>query len=695
MLLTLDTKIEQLTRVGRSTATLLGKLGIRIVAELLRHYPFRYDDFGLILPIAKLSAGITATVGGKIELITNRRSPRRRMMLTEAVISDASGEISAVWFNQPYLTRMFKPGDEVYLAGQVTYEFHQLQFINPSLEQKKSFTLHTARLVPIYPTTTGLTQRQIRFLIQQALPACREVVDPLPSELRKRTALPARSWSLQQLHFPDHRRHLEAALRRLKFEELFVLQLALQQARWQLRQVPAQAILFQRDATARLVRSLPFTLTQDQRVAAWKILQDLQRSVPMHRLLEGDVGAGKTVVVALAALNVALSGGQTAVMAPTEILAAQHFQTFCRWFGGFPVAVGLFTRTQRLVQLRDAASPRSDRLKKSEILAMLSRGELDLVVGTHALLQESVRWQRLTLAVVDEQHRFGVEQRQLLVAAGNGVSPHFLSLTATPIPRSLALVLYGDLSITAIRQRPRERKPIMTQLVSAAARPRLYQFIRGQVAAGRQAFVVCPLIDLSDRFGVKAVTAEQAELQQRVFPDLRVSVLHGKLSAEKKAATMADFLANRTSVLVTTTVVEVGVDVPNATIMVIEGAERFGLSQLHQLRGRVGRSGYQSHCFLCTEATNPVVIERLAAFLRAEDGFALAEMDLKFRGPGQLLGTLQSGFTHLRLATLADLDLAEWAKTEAAALLHKDPELAQHAVLQRQVVALQASVHLE
>ncbi|MDO8559792.1 MAG: ATP-dependent DNA helicase RecG [bacterium] len=687
--------LGHLSRVGSATAARLSRLGLRTVHDLLRHYPFRYDDFGTILPIGRLAAGTVATVRGRIELIENRRSPRRRLMLTEAVIVDATGSILAVWFNQPYLVRQFRPGDDVYLAGQASYEFRQLQLVNPSIELYRQLTLHTARLVPVYPATEGVTQRQIRALVQQALPAASLVPDGLPPALRQRLQLATRGWAIQQVHFPQHRQALESALRRLKFDEFFVLQLALQQARWQMSQIAAHAVPFQRDATTRLVQSFPFTLTQDQRAAAWKILQDLQRSVPMHRLLEGDVGAGKTVVVAIAALNVALSGGQTAVMAPTEILAVQHFQTFCRMFADFPVAVGLFTRTQRFVQARDATAPQPGRFKKAEILAMLGRGELDLVVGTHALLQESVRWQQLTLAAVDEQHRFGVQQRQLLVAAGSGASPHFLSLTATPIPRSLALVLYGDLAISAIRQRPRERKTVVTQLVSAAARQRLYQFIRDQVAVGRQAFVVCPLIDPSDRFGVKAVTAELAELQQRVFPDLRVGVLHGKLSAEKKTTTMADFLANRTSVLVTTTVVEVGVDVPNATIIVIEGAERFGLSQLHQLRGRVGRSGHQSYCFLCADATSPEVLERLAAFLQAKDGFALAELDLKFRGPGQLLGTLQSGFSHLRLATLADLEVAEIAKHEAAALLHQDPELAQHAVLRKQVADLQALVHLE
>ncbi|MDD5110693.1 MAG: DEAD/DEAH box helicase, partial [Patescibacteria group bacterium] len=389
---TLDTKIEQLTRVGKSTAARLGKLGVRTVTDLLRHYPFRYDDFGLILPIAKLSAGTTATVGGQIELIANRRSPRRRMMLTEAVITDATGTIGAVWFNQPYLTRMFKPGDEVYAAGQVTYEFHQLQFINPSLELKRSFTLHTARLVPIYPTTVGLTQRQIRFLVQQALPACREIRDPLPPELRKLMTLPALAWSLQQVHFPDHRRNLDAALRRLKFDELLFLQLGIQLARQEIARSPALPIPFHAEPTKRFVEHLGFSLTEDQRKAAWKILQDIEKISPMNRLLEGEVGSGKTVVVATAALNVALAGNQTVVMAPTEILAEQHYRTFCRLFSGWPVSVGLLTRSRRAIHPRASnrptASPHS--LTKRQLVAKLQNGALDVVVGTHALLQGGV-----------------------------------------------------------------------------------------------------------------------------------------------------------------------------------------------------------------------------------------------------------------------------------------------------------------
>lgn len=678
----LTTPLEQLTRVGKSSAARLCRIGLRTVADLLRHYPFRYDDFGTVLPIAKLSSGTVATVRGRIELIASRRSPRRRMMLTEAVVADDTGVIQAVWFNQPYLARQFKPGEEIYLAGQVSYEFHQLQFVNPSVERVQPRQLHTARLVPIYPTTEGLTQRQLRFLVQQALPAAAGAGDPLPPDLRQRLSLPAWGWAIAQIHFPDHHRTLLRALHRLKFEELFGLQLALQSVLQKTKEIPAHPVLFNKESTRRFVGQLGFPLTVDQRKAAWKILQDISGSTPMNRLLEGEVGSGKTVVVAIAALNVARSGLQTVVMAPTEILAEQHFQTFRRLFAGWPVKLGLLTRTRREVCRGGQKTAAAQAVTKRQITTQAKSGALDILVGTHALLEDSVTFQRLALAVVDEQHRFGVQQRQRLLASDRAVAPHFLSLSATPIPRSLALALYGNLAISALRQLPQERKPILTKLVVPVARPKLYQFIRQQVGNGRQVFVVCPLIDPADISGIRSVQAEHAKLQREVFPDLRIGMLHGKLSAQLKRETMAAFVGQRTHILVATTVVEVGVDVPNASTIVIEGAERFGLSQLHQLRGRVGRASHQSYCFLCTTASGATADERLAAFLGAKDGFEIAELDLKLRGPGRMLGTEQSGVYALRLASLSDLDLAQQARDEAKKILEADPALERQPLLE-------------
>lgn len=695
MPLTLDTKIEQLTRVGKATAARLGKLGVRTVADLLRHYPFRYDDFGQLLPIAKLTPGATATVRGRIELIENRRSPRRRLMLTEALITDESGSIQAVWFNQPYLTRVFQPGDEVYVAGPVSYEFRQLQFLNPSMEPCKEFTLHTARLVPIYPTTERITQRQIRFLVRQALSAASFFEDPLPLSVRQKYDFPTLPWAIREIHFPNNQETLARARERLKFDELFSLQLAVQIARQKLTASPAHAVLFQQDISKRFVDAFGFRLTDDQRKAAWQILQDIGKDSPMNRLLEGEVGSGKTVVVALAILNTALAGYQTVVMAPTEILAEQHFKTFARLFSGWPVSVSLLTQSRRATQSRTDAIPGGRTITKRALMAQIERGEIDLAIGTHALLQESVRFKDLALAVVDEQHRFGVMQRQRLKSVKDDVSPHFLSLTATPIPRTLALMLYGDLAISAIRQLPRERKPIKTQLVTPVGRAQLYQFIREQVTAGRQAFVVCPLIDPSDRLGVRAATDEWRKLQRDVFPTLGVGLMHGKLTPDKKAAVMAAFISGTTHILVSTTVVEVGVDIPNASTIVIEGAERFGLSQLHQLRGRVGRSVHQSYCFLCTDANTGDAYERLSAFMKAKDGFEISELDLQFRGPGQILGSEQSGFSQLRLASFSDIALAQRARGDAAHLLAEDPKLTRYPMLSAIAMQFGSNAHLE
>ncbi len=684
MVFTLDTKVEQVSRVGKSVASLLHRLGVTTVRDLLTHYPFRYDDFGQILPIAKLTPGAPATVLGKIELIENRRSPRRRVMLTEAVIADATGSIQAIWFNQPYLARVFAPGEEVAVAGQLSAEFNQLQFINPSMEKRSARMLHTGRLVPIYPTTGKLTQRQLRFLIGQALTVLPTLPDPMPAAARQRLQLAPLSWAVSQVHFPDRWDALRQAKRRLQFDELLLFHGTILRARRELRSRTAPVIPFHADQTKTFVTSLGFTLTTDQRKAAWNILRDLQRPTPMRRLLEGEVGAGKTVVVAIAALNVALAKAQTLVMAPTEILARQHYATFCRLFAGWRVAVGLLTRGQRELQPRAMAGdspPPAGSCTKQRLLRAIREGQVDVVVGTHALLQEQVECPAVALAVVDEQHRFGVKQRQELKRGAGVVVPHFLTLTATPIPRSLALALYGELAISAIRQLPRERKPVLTRMVTPLGRPRIYQFLRREVAAGRQIFVVCPLIDPSDKLGVRAVTAEYEKLRQEVFPDLPVGLLHGKLSTERKVAVMAAFQKNRISLLVTTTVVEVGVDVPNASTIVIEGAERFGLSQLHQLRGRVGRAAHQSYCFLCTDTDAAGVYERLSAFLKAKDGFELAELDLRFRGHGELLGTEQSGFAGLRLANLADHELTARARAEAEHLLAADAKFTPHPLL--------------
>lgn len=685
------TPVSELTTVGRTTADRLQKLGISTVADLLFYYPFRYEDLTVISPIGELQPASTATVRGKIELLNNRRSWQRKTMLTEGLVSDGSGSVKVIWFNQPFITKMLAPGDEVYLAGKVTTDKYTVQLVNPIYEKVRrgTETVHTARIVPLYSLTEKLTQKQLRWLMKMALPAAELLPDWLPDNVRTAASLVTLPRAIQQVHFPDTQASVDAAVRRLKFNELFLFLLQSHTVKQELRSAAAYPIPFLAEQTKEFVATLPFELTQDQRRVAWQILRDLARPTPMNRLLEGEVGSGKTVVAAMVILNAALNDFQTVLMAPTEILARQHFTTLRQMFASTTVRVALLTHSYQ--QLGGKS------FSKSKIISAIRNGNIDVVIGTHALIQQSIVFHQLALAIIDEQHRFGVEQRKMLNQKGSteALAPHFLSMTATPIPRSLALTLYGDLDLSIIKELPRERKKIITRLVGAAGRAACYRFITQQVAAGRQVFVVCPLIDPSDRLGVKSVTEEFKKLTEHVFPDLKIAMLHGKLKAKEKEVVMANFLARQSDILVTTSVVEVGVDVPNASVMLIEDAERFGLAQLHQFRGRVGRGPHQSYCFLLSESVNQKTKARLAALVSTQDGFELAELDLKFRGPGELFGLSQSGWPAFRIASLFDYDLIGLAKNAAETVMTADPTLQHHPELKSKIEQLNRGVHLE
>ncbi len=657
MPLSAETTVSQLNRVGAATAGALKRVGVLTVGDLLRYLPSRYDDFSQTKPIGSLRAGDSVTVQGKVQLIETRRSRRRGLSLTEAVIQDDTGTIKAVWFNQPFLAKTLRPGDSVSLAGRVTYDVHTLQLANPAYERQAASGLHTGRLVPVYPLTGNLTQRQVRFLLSQAILAAGALSEPMPRTLLARLHLPALGWSLRQVHFPDTQANLDRAVRRLKFDELLLLQLRVALTRREFTQAAAPAIPFDADQTKTLIAGFGFALTDDQRKAAWQILQDIGQPKPMNRLLEGEVGSGKTAVVAIAAAGASAAGYQSVFLAPTDLLARQHATTLVRLLAAAGLRVGLLTRTAATINTRE--------VKRTELLKRLADGSIDVCTGTHALLEDKVKFANLALAVVDEQHRFGVQQRQTLRAKAAAGSPHFLSLTATPIPRSLSLVFYGDLDISIISRLPPGRRPVATRVVLPHQRETVYAAVRAAVQAGRQAFITCPLIDPSDTLGVRSVSQEYERLRTEVLSDLKVGFLHGRLKPADKEATMAAFLANQTQVLVTTTVVEVGVDVPNATVMVIEGADRFGLAQLYQLRGRVGRATHESSCFLLTDSDADATMRRLEAFLKAKNCFELAEADLEFRGPGQLFGSQQSGFLDLKIATPQDTELAQIARETA------------------------------
>lgn len=698
-----QTPISELSRVGKIVAKRLQKLSLKTAEDLLFYFPFRHDDFSNILPISKLNYGMIATIKGKIELIKNTRSFLKRKNVTEALIADSSGSIKAVWFNQPYLTKVLKIGDVIYLSGKVDFDRFGLHFTSPSYEKVKigQPTTHTARIVPVYSVTENLTEKQIRFLVKLVLPLADQIKDWLPEEIKKEVGLIDLSTALKNIHFPSSKSALLKAKRRLKFDELFLIQLQAQHLKKELQKNKAPKINFFESQTRNFVKSLPFKLTNAQRKAAWEILKDLGKSKPMNRLLEGDVGSGKTVVAALAILNVILNGFQVAYMAPTEILARQHYETFCRLFTDFNIKIGLVTRSEKMMNYELRIMNYGLKKNKKALDSRFIVHNSNLIIGTHTLIQENMRFDNLGLAIVDEQHRFGVMQRATLSGCGQEqnnaakILPHFLSMTATPIPRTLALVFYGDLDLSIIDELPAGRKKIITRVVSPENRQRAYEFIRKEIQSGRQAFVICPLIDPSDKLGVRSATAEYKKLSQEIFPDLKVGLLHGRLKAKIKEQVMADFLVNKINILVSTAVVEVGVDVPNATIMMIESAERFGLAQLHQFRGRVGRSKYQSYCFLFSESDSKEVLERLSTLVYLDDGFKLAEKDLEFRGPGEIYGVRQHGFPNFKIATLNDYQIIKEAREQAIKISESDPELTQYPELKNKLEEFEARVHLE
>ncbi len=674
----LHSKITELHRVGKVNYKLLKKLGLETIQDLLFYFPFRYDDFSKSTAITDLKANTKVNIIGTIELIQNKRSARKRMYLTETLISDDSDTIKVIWFNQPFLTRTLKVGDQVSLAGKVTEQHGQLILVSPIYEKIYSDNLiHTKGLIPAYHSTEKLTQKQIRYLIKQIIHLANKTTDWLPINIRKKLKLLSLSEALRKIHSPKNQAEVIIARQRLSFSELFLRQLKAQIIKKELKSRQAEKIKFKEKEIKQFVNSLPFKLTDAQKKASWEIIKDLEKTEPMSRLLEGDVGSGKTLVAVMAILNTALNKKQAVLMVPTEILAQQHFNSISKLLANFKVKIGLMTRQNKPADYQ----------------------KLDIIIGTHALIQEKIKFKNLALAIVDEQHRFGVEQRKkILNFNDNNKTPHFLSLTATPIPRSLALAIYGDLDLSVINQLPAGRKKILTKVVLENKRQDAYKFIQQQIKNKRQAFLFCPLIDESDKLGVKSVKKEYEKLSKEIFPNLNISLIHGKMKAKEKEEIMTDFLNNKIQILVSTSVIEVGVDVPNATIMMIEGAERFGLAQLHQFRGRVGRSEHQSYCFLFPsneELVNPKTIERLEAMTKHNDGFSLAKIDLKLRGAGELYGVNQSGFPELQIASLFDYEMIKKAQVEASALIKTDPELKKYPLLKERLGEWESQIHLE
>jgi ATP-dependent DNA helicase RecG len=654
--------------IGPKMAQTLEKVGAQTILDLLYLFPRRYDDYTLMKPIKDLVYDEQVTIIGTI-WETRARRVRGDQVMVQSIISDGSGTIQATWYNQPWLAEKLKAGMQIVLSGKVDQYLGRLVFNSPEWEPLELEPLKTRRIVPVYPLTQGLNSNKMRDIMRATVTTWSpRVPEPLPARIRQRQRLYTLPQAISQTHFPDSQQTLHHARRRLVFDELFLLQLGMQGFRRQWQTQPGYPLTADEAALVAFQSTLPFALTGAQQRVIGEIAADLSRATPMNRLLQGDVGSGKTVVAAAAMLLAAKAGAQAALMAPTEILAEQHYQGLRRLLAPLEITVGLLTGSTSAAE-------------KGRIYEGLADGSIQVAIGTHALIQPGVRFNKLVLSVIDEQHRFGVDQRQALrdkgvtAAEGGAMTPHVLVMSATPIPRTLALSLYGDLDLSLLDELPPGRQEIKTRWLQSSQRERAYGFVRRQVETGRQAYIIYPLVEESDKIEAKAAVEEYERLQQEVFPDLRVGLIHGRLKADEKEAAMRAFYQGETDVLVATSVIEVGVDVPNSTVMVIEGANRFGLAQLHQFRGRVGRGQHQSYCILIADNETAVAEERLSALEQTNDGFVLAEKDLEIRGPGEFFGRRQSGIPEIQMASLLDMEMLTIARTEAETLFQDDPDL--------------------
>jgi ATP-dependent DNA helicase RecG len=676
--MTLNSPLVELKGVGETQAKKFAVLGIHTAGDLVNYYPRRYEDYSTVTPVSKLKPG-PVTVKAVIKQAKGRYV-RRGMHITEAVASDESGSVRLVWFNQPYRAAALKSGQAYFISGQYELSRQRFAIMNPGAEAASDFPLSTARILSVYRETKGLTSRQIRLAMRQVLPLVEKIPETLPDWVIKDHKLLGRAEALAALHFPETTDQLEAARKRLGFEEVFQLSLASLLNKHENQSENALSIPFQEKLARDFVGHLPFKLTDGQRRTIWQIYLDMQKNQPMNRLVEGDVGSGKTVVATMAAVMAVAQGWQVAFMAPTELLARQHGETIHALMKplGYENSVGLLVGSL-------AAAP------KAKAREAIASGQAKFIIGTHALIQEQVDMHKLALIIIDEQHRFGVEQRKTLMAKA-GHMPHVLNMTATPIPRSLALTLYGELDISVLAEKPAGRQHIETEIISPNSTAQLYAKVDKQLEQGRQMFVVCPLITESEILNFNSAEKTYERLRKKEFKHRRIGLLHGKLKPADKQTDMQQFVDRKLDILVSTTVIEVGVDVPNATIMMVESAERFGLAQLHQLRGRVGRGEHPGHCYLMLDDSKPPS-KRLRALTSSSDGFKLAELDLELRGPGAIYGTLQHGQLDLRIAKLSDTRLIASARSAAQKLLDKG-SLLKYKELMKHVSRLRAVTNL-
>jgi ATP-dependent DNA helicase RecG len=697
-----STKVEEIPKIGPVYTPRLKSIGIKTLGDLIYYFPREYKDFSKISKIKDVKINEKACVQGKIISLDQKKTWVKKMIVTSAVIQDDTGAIELVWFNQPYLNKILKTGDEIIAAGKLVIQDRSIQISSPIFEKVSlKETTHLGRIMAVYPETHGVSSRYLRWIIKPVIKAIKDKVpETLPQEtLDKYELLPLKE-ALEQIHSPSSLEMAEKSEQRFSFEQIFFISLFNLKKKSEIKKEEAQPIPINKELMVRVKNSLPFELTKAQKKTLEEILKDMEKPSPMNRLLQGDVGSGKTAVAALASINAVKAKTQVVLMAPTEILTKQHFKTFFQMLKSFNLNVGLLTGKEDKYYSKKLHSDTIE-ISRKKILEKTEKGEIDILIGTQALIaggkkkrtEQKVKFKNLGLVIVDEQHRFGVRQRAALSGRNQNKIPHLLSMTATPIPRTLALTVWGDLDLSIIDEMPKNRKKIITEVISEKQREKTYNFIRKEVGKGRQVFVICPRIESDEENEeLKAVKKEFEYLSTKVFPELKVAMLHGQMPNKEKDKAMKDFRSKKYDILVSTSVIEVGIDVPNATVMMIEGADRFGLSQLHQFRGRVGRGEYQSYCFLLTDSKNKKTNERLEAMVKYDSGFKLSEMDLKLRGPGDFFGVRQWGLPDFAMNALKDIKKTKIARDAAEEIF---PRLEKYPLLKRRLEAFEEKVHLE
>lgn len=674
----LNRSLANVLRTTKKHLSLLETLGVKNVKDFLMYFPRTYNDVSEYTQIIDVRTDEINVIKGKLSNLFNM-STRTGVKITRALFTDESGSIQVVWFNQPHLVKMLPRNKDIILSGKAKLSMGKITLQGPSYEIIKQHEeqIHTGRIVPVYHETEGINSKWMREKLKPLVDEWLELFEEyVPKEVLDEHNLIDYKTAIKNIHFPESDEILDKAQERLAFDELFLLQLKVLQKKWHWQHTNignAKNIETKTESITECVKSLSFELTNAQKKVIKEILEDLNQPFPMSRLIQGDVGSGKTIVAAIATLNVVKNGFQVAIMAPTEILAKQHYSTFVKTLSRFGLNIQFIAGSTTKGQ-------------KDDVIMQMKTGTADVIIGTHSLIQEGIGFKNLGLAIIDEQHRFGVKQREILKSYG---SPHLLNMTATPIPRTLAITIYGDQDLSIIDEMPKGRQEILTKVVPESKRIEAYRWVEDQVNKGRQAFVICPLIDESDVLQVKSVLKEYAFLSEHIFPKLKLGLLHGKLKQEEKDQIMSDFKDNKLNILVSTSVIEVGIDVPNATIMLIEGSERFGLSQLHQFRGRVGRGEHKSYCFLFTGPLSEEGTKRMKAMEMYSSGFKLSEIDLELRGPGEVYGVKQSGIPDLKMASLTDSKTIEKARGSAQKIIQQDPLLKTYDKLAAKIAKLQ------